>query len=237
LAAPVQATGQLLEPFTASWGAKALTRIEGAIRTGYAQGKTTDQIVRTIRGTKSANFQDGILGGETKRDAAAVVRTAIQQTSTAAQMATYQANDDIVEGYQWISTLDSRTTSQCRALDGRIFKLGQGPLPPIHVNCRSTTIPKLKGVDLLSTATRASKGAEGGQQVPASETYYEWLKRQPADFQVDALGKERAQLFRNGGLSADDFARLSLDKNFQPLTLEQMRQKNPAAFARAGLTP
>lgn len=237
LAAPVQATGQLLEPFVASWGSKALVRVEGAIRTGYAQGKTTDQIVRTIRGTKSANFQDGLLGGQTKREATAVVRTAIQHTSSSAQMSTYQANDDLVEGYQWLSTLDSRTTSQCRSLDGRIFKLGEGPVPPIHINCRSTTIPKLKGLDLLSTSTRASKGAEGGQQVPASETYYEWLKRQPADFQVDALGKERAQLFRNGGLSADDFARLNLDKNFQPLTLEQMRQKNPAAFALAGLTP
>lgn len=235
LAAPVQATGALLEPFVGSWGPRALARVEGAIRNGYAQGQTTQQIITTIRGTKAAKFNDGIIAGQSKRDAAAVVRTSIQQVSAAAQQAVYEENDDLVEGYQWVSTLDSRTTSQCRSLDGRIFKLGKGPMPPAHVNCRSTTIPKIKGIDLTEGTTRASKGAEGGKQVPANETYYEWLKRQPAAFQDDALGKTRAQLFRNGGLSSEEFARLSLDKSFQPLTLEQMRQKNPAAFKRAGI--
>lgn len=235
LAAPVQATGALLEPFVDSWGPRTLARVEGAVRNGYAQGRTTQQIIQEIRGTKGAKFKDGIIGGYAKRDAAAVVRTSIQQVSASAQQAVYDANDDLVEGYQWVSTLDSRTTSQCRALDGRVFKLGKGPMPPAHVNCRSTTIPKIKGIDLLEGTTRASKGSEGGQQVPANETYYEWLKRQPKAFQEDALGKTQAQLFRNGNLSAEEFARLSLDKNFQPLTLEQMRQKNPAAFNRAGL--
>lgn len=236
LAAPVQATGQLLEPFVGSWGPRMLARVEGAVRTGYAQGRTTQQIIQQVRGTKAAKFQDGIIGGSAKRDAAAVVRTSIQQVSAAAQQAVYEENDDFVEGYQWVSTLDSRTTSQCRSLDGRVFKLGKGPMPPAHVNCRSTTIPKIKGIDLLEGTTRASKGPKPGQ-VPADETYYEWLKRQPASFQEDALGKSRYQLFRNGGLTAQQFADLALDKNFQPLTLEQMRQKNPAAFRKAALTP
>lgn len=236
LAAPVQATGALLEPFVGSWGPRALQRVEGAIRNGYAQGRTTQQIITEIRGTKGAKFKDGIIGGQAKSDAAAVVRTSIQQVSAAAQQAVYEENDDIVEGYQWVSTLDSRTTSQCRSLDGMIFKLGKGPMPPAHINCRSTTIPKLKGIDLLQDTTRASKGAKGGEQVPAKETYYQWLQRQPASFQEDALGKARAQLFRKGGLGAEEFARLALDKNFQPLTLEQMRKKNPAAFKRAGIT-
>lgn len=237
LAEPVQATGALLETFMASWSKRTLDRIEGAVRLGYAQGQTTDEIVRRIRGTKAAGFSDGILAGTTKRDASAVVRTAIQQVSNQAQQAVYAGNTDIVEGYEWVSTLDMRTSTQCRSLDGRVFQLGKGPVPPLHVSCRSTTIPKLKGIDLNEGATRASKGAAGGKQVAADLTYYDWLKRQPASFQDDALGKERAQLFRKGGLTADEFARLNLDKNFQPLTLEQMRQKNPAAFARAGLTP
>jgi SPP1 gp7 family putative phage head morphogenesis protein len=235
LAAPVQATGALLEPFLQSWSARALHRVEGTIRTGYAQGKTTQQIVQAIRGTKAANYADGVLGGLTRREGAAIVRTAIQQVSNAAQQSVYESNSDIVEGYEWVSTLDSRTTSQCRSLDGRIFPLGKGPIPPLHIACRSTTIPKLKGIDLRDGTSRASKGADGGKPVDAQLTYYDWLKTQPVWFQEDALGKDRAQLFRKGGLSADEFARLNLDKNFQPLTLDQMRKKNPAAFARAGL--
>lgn len=237
LAAPVQATGALLEPFLQSWSARTLHRVEGTIRTGYAQGKTTAQIVQAIRGTKAGGYADGVLGGLSRREGAALVRTAIQQVSNTAQQAVYDANSDIVEGYEWVSTLDSRTTSQCRSLDGRVFPLGKGPVPPLHIACRSTTIPKLQGIDLREGTQRASKGADGGKPVSGELTYYDWLKTQPAWFQEDALGKDRAQLFRKGGLSSEEFARLNLDKNFQPLTLDQMRKKNPAAFARAGLTP
>lgn len=231
LASPIQATGTMLEDFVDSWGSRAIQRVEGAIRTGFAQGKTVDDITRLIRGTKANNFRDGILGGVTKREADAMVRTSLQHVSNAAQQMVYEDNSDIIEGYIWISTLDSRTSSQCRSLDGKVFKLGKGPVPPIHVNCRSSTIPKVKGVDLLENTTRAS--ADG--QVPATQSYYEWLKTQSAQFQNDALGVTRAALFRNGGLSAEEFGRLSLDKNFQPLTLEEMRQKNPSAFKRAGV--
>src|SRR5690606_11496937 len=173
----------------------------------------------------------GILGGMVKRDANAMVRTSPQHVNTSAQQMVYEDNADIVEGYIWISTLDGRTSQTCRSLDGQFFRPGKGPVPPIHINCRSSTIPKLTGIDLLSETTRASKGG----QVPATQTYYDWLKKQPAKFQDDALGVTRASLFRKGGLSAQEFARLNLDKNFQPLTLEEMRQKNPAAFKRAGI--
>lgn len=231
LASPIQATGDLLEPFVRTWGNGAIRKIEGAIRTGYAQGKTTDEIVRTLRGTKKNNFKDGILGGMVKRDANAMVRTTLQHVNTSAQQMVYEDNSDIVEGYIWISTLDGRTSQTCRSLDGEFFHLGKGPVPPIHINCRSSTIPKLHGIDLLSETTRASKGG----QVPASQSYYEWLKKQPATFQDDALGPSRAALFRKGGLSAEEFSRLNLDKNFQPLTLEEMRKKAPGAFERAGI--
>lgn len=235
LASPIQATGALLEPFVDTWGRSAILKVEGAIRTGYAQGKTTQQVVQSIRGTQTANFKDGLLGGVIKRDANAMVRTSLQHVSSSAQQMVYEDNADIIDGYIWISTLDSRTSDTCQALDGQQFKVGAGPVPPIHINCRSTTIPKIKGVDLLSQTTRASKGEDGGKQVPASQTYFGWLKTQPAGFQDDAMGPTRAALFRNGGLSADEFARLSLDKNFQPLTLEEMRKKDPGAFERAGL--
>jgi len=120
----------------------------------------------------------------------------------------------------------------CRSLDHRIFKVGEGRRPPFHINCRSTFIlvldPKYRGKG--NTDKRASY--EG---VTDNKSYYEWLKTQPKTFQDDALGKTRAALFRDGGLSADDFAKLNLNKNFEPLTLDEMRAKNPTAFEKAGL--
>ena len=228
--------GQLLESWLQNWSEGQIEQISGVIRQGYYQGQTTEQIVRALRGTTKANFQDGTLA-QIDRSNRTVVRTAVQHMSTVARQQTYEANSDLITGVQWVSTLDSRTTSQCRALSGRRFPIDKGPRPPLHPACRSTTVPVLDDAfDILDKgATQASKGAEGGQQVSADLTYYEWLKTQPAAFQDAAIGPARGKLLRNGGLSADRFSELQLGQNFQPLTLEQMRDLEPLAFKRAGI--
>jgi SPP1 gp7 family putative phage head morphogenesis protein len=231
---PIQATGELLETFTENWRLSTLNKVEGVIRTGYAQGQTTGQLITKIRGTRANRYMDGVITGQNRRQTQAMIRTAIQHVSAQGRAAVWAENSDIIDGYIWVSVLDNRTTAVCRSLDGRFFKIGNGPLPPIHINCRSVTVAHIKGVDVFAFTTRASKGAKPGQ-VPASLTFYEWLKTQPAWFQDDAIGPMRGKLLRDGGLSAEKFAMLSLDKNFQPLTLEQMKEKAPAAFRRAGL--
>lgn len=228
--------GALLEPWLEKWSDGQKDAITGAIRNGYYQGQSTAQIVKELRGTAGLNYKDGVLA-RIDRSNATVVRTAVQHMAQTARNEFYADNSDIVKGVKWVSTLDSRTTIQCSSLDGRIFPLKSGPRPPLHPGCRSTTVPVLDDAfDVLDKgATRSSKGDEGGQQVNAKETYYEWLKKQPADFQEIAIGDARAKLLRDGGLSADDFARLQLGTNFKPLTLDEMRKLRPAAFSRAGL--
>ncbi|MCY1179119.1 hypothetical protein D9M73_195000 [compost metagenome] len=80
-------------------------------------------------------------------------------------------------------------------------------------------------------ATRASVNG----QVPASLTYYAWLKTQPMSFIELAIGPNRAKLLMNGGIDADKFAALQLGKNFKPITLDRMRELEPEMFKRAGL--
>lgn len=231
---PLQATGQLLDPFLNGWSQRTINRMDRVIRTGYAQGLSAAEIALQLRGTAEAGYRDGMLGSVTKREANAMVNTSIAHVNSAAQMAVYRANADMLDGYQWISILDSATSQQCRSLDMRIFKIDRGPLPPIHVNCRSSTLPVVKGMT-RRPGLRTAEGPRGEHNVRAHTSYYEWLKRQPKYFQVDALGPTRAELFRNGGLTPDEFAALNLDKHFQPLTLEEMRRKNPTAFRNAGL--
>lgn len=224
--------GKLLEPFIRDWSRQEVVTISNRIRQGVFEGETTQDIIRGIRGTRANRFTDGLLS-VTSRHAEAVTRTAVQHVASVSRQETWKANSDLVTGYRWVSTLDSRTTIQCRSLDGRLFKTGQGPVPPIHVNCRSSTVAELseRYAWLKEDGTRASKDG----YVDADLSYYEWLKRQPASFQDEALGATRAKLFRSGGLSAEEFSRLNLNRNFQPLTLEEMRQKEPLAFERAGL--
>lgn len=240
LSAPLSVTGyndgQLLEPWLKNWSAGQVEMVSGIIRQGYYQGQTTDAIIRSLRGTQGLRFQDGSLA-RMDRSNATLVRTAIQHCAQTARQSFYDRNSDIITGVQWVSTLDGRTTATCRSLDGSRYPIDKGPRPPLHPACRSTTVPVLdEAFDVLDKgATRASKGADGGKQVSASQTYYEWLKTQPASFQDIAIGPTRGKLLRSGGLSAERFAELQLWTNFQPLTLDEMRKLEPTAFTRAGL--
>lgn len=224
--------GKLLTPFIEDWTRAERNRVAGAIRMGYVQGETNQQIIQRLRGTKAQRYNDGILA-ITQRNAQAVVATAVQHVAMTGRLETIKANRELTTGYRWISTLDGRTTPVCRSLDGRVFKTGKGPLPPIHIRCRSSIAPEIneKYKFLDEDATRASKDG----QVDANLTYYEWLKRQPAAFQDVVLGPVRARLFRDGGLSAERFAALQLDRQFKPLTLEEMKALEPLAFAKAGI--
>lgn len=67
--------------------------------------------------------------------------------------------------------------------------------------------------------------------VPAKTTYQQWLKRQPAKFQDDVLGKTKGALFRRGGLQLDQF----VDHSGKELTLPELKSKFPDAFEEANV--
>jgi SPP1 gp7 family putative phage head morphogenesis protein len=232
LANPIPATGDMLEPFLEGWSQRQVKAVGDVISKGFSHGLTNRQIQDSLIGTKSKRFADGLLA-QAEHNAEAIVRTSIQHVASTARHETFARNSDVVEGWEFVATLDSNTTQQCRSLDGKVFPLDKGPKPPVHIRCRSTSVPKISSeFDFLDEG--ATRSAVGGP-VPANMSYYEWLKGQPASFQDDALGATRAKLFRDGGLSADQFARLNLGRNFEPLTLDEMKKREPSVFKRAGL--
>lgn len=93
-------------------------------------------------------------------------------------------------------------------------------------NCRSSTAPKLSPeFDIFDEgATRASKGADGGKQVSADLSYYQWLKQQPSAYQDEVLGKTKGGIFRNAGLDAQEFRKITVDDLGRPLTLKEMAE-------------
>jgi len=224
--------GMTLREFYADWAGRRSAQIEGVISRGYYQGLTTAQIVREVIGTKSAHYNDGELA-RSYRDMETMTRTAVQHAATQARVETLRENDDVVSGLQVVATLDDRTSLLCMSMDGKILDLDTQNLPPYHPGCRSTVVPVLKPPfdELGAGGTRIAKGPDGSEVVPAETTYFEWLKTRPAEFQDSALGPRRAELLRNGGLTAERFSELNLGRNFEPRTLEEIRRLEPAAFA------
>jgi len=194
------------------------------VRAGYFRGDTTQSIVRQIIGTRGMGYKDGHLAA-IKRDATILVRTATQNMANIARQETYRENDDIIRGWQFVATLDDRTCPTCGPLDGNVYGLGEGPQPPIHPQCRCTSVPALDEAfaGLEKGATRVARDADGNTViVDADMTYYEWLKTQDADFQDAVLGKTRGALLRDGELTAKRFSELGLGREFKPRTLEEM---------------
>lgn len=223
--------GHLLEDWFVAQERSVAFRVRQQIQLGMAQNETINDMVRRVRGrqigfryrdaetglftTRGARgaraervFSGGVLK-MTTREAEAVVRTAVNQVATQAQLDTYSANADITEEYEYVATLDGRTTEICMSLDGRVFRYDDPnkKMPPMHWNCRSGIIPRVNwaglGIDPPAEGQRASmKGF-----VDASTTYEDWLKDQPADFQAEVLGVGKAKLFRAGKISLRDLVK------------------------------
>ena len=231
LARPFQ--GTLLKEALSGLEANKARMVRDAIRIGYVEGQTIQQITQRIMGTRALQYTDGLME-TSRRDAAAMVRTAVSHTANFTRTKFYEENSDLLKGEKFLATLDSKTTIRCASLDGQIFPVGKGPIPPIHWNCRSTRVGVVKswkelGIDLPESAVSTRASLDG--QVPEDMTYSKWLRGRSAEFQDDVLGAARGKLFRANKIELDRF----VDRNGRMMTLDQLRKKNSEMFANAGM--
>lgn len=154
LASKSKPLGRSVEKWIGDVAANTQQRVVEQLTQGLAEGESIPRMMRRLRGTRAAQFTDGVYGA-TRREAATIVRTVATDITNRARSAVFKANDDIIKGVQYIATLDSRTTPICSSLDGRVFKVGEGPRPPQHHQCRSTTVPVLKSFEELGITIKA----------------------------------------------------------------------------------
>ena len=224
---------KLLKNYLKAFSKEQAKAVSNAVSIGFYEGQTTPEIVRGIIGTKSQNFKNGTLN-VSRTSAETMVRTALSHTSAVARNKSYEDNEDLSPYYEWVSTLDGKTSPICRSRDGKVWRVGEGPLPPAHFNCRSTTAPLFKD-DVKVVNGKLIKQDQSGTrasidgQVSADLSYNDWLKRQSKAFQVDVLGKQKAELFRKGNLTMDQF----VNNKGQELTLDQLEAKYPNAWGKA----
>lgn len=88
-------------------------------------------------------------------------------------------NDLDVEQFEIVATLDSRTSTICQELDGKVFDMKDYEAgvtaPPFHVYCRTTTVPYFD--DEFNIGERAARDEDGKTYfVPDSMKYPEWKK-------------------------------------------------------------
>jgi SPP1 gp7 family putative phage head morphogenesis protein len=189
-------------------------RFSQVVRQGLLTGETTPDIAKRLIGSlqfgEEAKTVRQLVAAGGQATAVAdnqiitLVRTSINQVANTASQQVYEANQDVTKKYRYVSTLDTRTSSICRALDGQEFPYGKGPTPPQHFNCRSTTVPVIDP-DILPPSTTATRASKDGQ-VPINTTYGKWLKdKMPGETNADVLARQQQAL----GSKAPYFRRLA----------------------------
>jgi len=177
------------------------------IRQGVFSGETTEQIARRMIGRlefgqKGNLKQIAAAGGEATKLAnyqvRTIVRTSINQVQNQASQAVYAANKKVSPRYEYVATLDSRTSAICMRLDGQEFEYNKGPTPPQHFNCRSTTVPVVDFKRLQEDypsleeppATQFDTRPSATGRVPQGTTYGNWLLDQDRKLQIKTFGNE-----------------------------------------------
>ena len=189
-------------------------KLDLAVRSGVFSGETLEQISRRLIGNlefsqKGNVKQIALAGGELTKLAnhqiQTIVRTSVNQVTNQASQAVYAANKKVSPRYEYVATLDSRTSPICQRLDGQTFDYNNGPTPPQHFNCRSTTVPvvdfdglqkKYPSLEKPPTTQFDTRPSATGR-VPQGTTYGNWLLNQDRKLQVKTLGSEgKVRIFK-----------------------------------------
>lgn len=228
-----------------------LERFKDQLRRGVALGESNSKLIERVMGRRTGRtqkvtlssgkvveapiYQGGVIE-TSKRNAASLVRSSVQAIANASRMEVYQANSDLILGYQALAVLDGRTSDICIARSGAVWDINGKPLagvdyvmpgpPPWHWNCRTLLIPVLKSwqdisVDKIITAPPGATQTSMDGQVSADFNYETWLKTKGDVFARKVLGKTRYQWWKAGKLELKDL----VDQYNRILTLEQLERK------------
>ena len=115
-----------------------------------------------------------------RKNAERLVRTETNYITNQSAMDAYK-NSGVVDRYQILATLDSRTSDICRHMDGKVFNISERKvsinMPPFHARCRTTTVPYFNDDDLAETERAARDDKNGYYVIPANINYNEWAKK------------------------------------------------------------
>lgn len=152
---------------------RLLPDIRASLNRSMSEGLGMDEAMRNLR---------SVIGVPTDRRSGykanfyrltTTTRSYIIEASNSASMAVYQANSDILGGYQWI--LASDACEVCRGItdDGqKVWPLGDGPMPMVdsHPQCRCAVAPVV-AQDILDSGDYSPPAYDA----PPDSTFQDWL--------------------------------------------------------------
>lgn len=148
---------------------KLVRELQTKLSQAFIRGDSVEKTAKALAERMDVSFSS----------AARIIRTESSFIAHQATWDSYKASG-VVEKYEYLATLDDRTSEICRSMDGKVFKLSEKEVgvnyPPLHPNCRSTVVPYFDGE--IDVSERIAKdNVKGVYYVPSNITYQEWLDR------------------------------------------------------------
>lgn len=157
-----------------------VNELQKELAQSFIRGDAPDEAIRNIAKTM-----------ETSKKAAG--RLVMTESAFFANEARARAFKELgVEEYQFLATLDMKTSIICQEMDLKIFKLSDREIgvnwPPLHPWCRSTVVPYF-GSNKARRFARDPKTGKG-YYVPGDISYEEWHKK----YVVNKYGKDKMEI-------------------------------------------
>jgi SPP1 gp7 family putative phage head morphogenesis protein len=149
---------------------KLVTTLNQLLPQEFARGRSIQDISRDVKQHMDISYNNAVR----------LVRTEVNYISNKGTIESYKESN-IVKRFEYVATLDNRTSDICSDLDGQIFKLSEAQtgvnVPPLHPHCRSTTIPYFEEDEFSEPADRVARDQEGKSYfVGADVTFKQWTK-------------------------------------------------------------
>ncbi|MDU2591702.1 MAG: minor capsid protein [Paeniclostridium sordellii] len=174
-------------------------KLDSIITSGLIRGEHPNLIARNLKeATLGKRDKDGNLRGGKLYDCKRLVRTEAAFIAEQATKKSYDSNN--IKEYEYLATLDLRTSAICRELDGKVFKVKDAVTglnyPPMHCFCRSTTIPKIRWDEEESTPyKRISRNPTTGKNIYIDDIdYSDWKDEQYSKYGENKITAEEKKI-------------------------------------------
>jgi SPP1 gp7 family putative phage head morphogenesis protein len=211
---PGQPVGSLFQAL----GPEAAQNVTDSLISGLALGKNPREIAAMMRAS---------LGGNLTR-ALTIARTETLRAYREASRAEYLANQDVVDGWIWVSAASERTCASCWAQHGSEHPLDE--VMATHPRCRCSMVPKTKTWEQLGFGRTPE-----AVQIPAGSSLFAKL---PVEQQRKILGPSKFTAYRGKKIGLSDLIARRQSPVWGPSTSEaSLRQALANAEARKASRP
>jgi SPP1 gp7 family putative phage head morphogenesis protein len=213
------------------WVSRTFGGLQKGLRTSLGSSLAQGESVQKAADRLRKEF------GLSRNRADVLARTSLLQSAADSREEFYDDNSDVIEGFQYLATLDIRTCEICAPDDGRVEKtLAELPKLLRHPRCRCVIVPVTALSDLNEARPSVTKQEfkktnhkDGSTSTKSrvlearstTKNFNQFFNSQPDSWKREWLGDERFDLWKSGELTSLD----QLSKGDRVLNVDQLRRK------------